>query len=83
MTLATVAAVGGVPAEYVKSARAWAAAGGGFGCASSFRLGPSIATLTRLSSFFAAWTSVLAGEMAGINSGLGSLQDSSASGSSR
>jgi ABC-type nitrate/sulfonate/bicarbonate transport system permease component len=73
MTLATVAAVGGVPAEYVKSARSLGSGG--------WRLwvrvilpasAPSIATAMRL-SFFAAWMSVLAGEMAGINSGLGSL----------
>jgi len=73
MTLATVAAVGGVPAEYIKSARSLGSRG--------WRLwlrvilpasAPSIATAMRL-SFFAAWMSVLAGEMAGINSGLGSL----------
>jgi len=73
MTLATVAAVAGVPAEYIKSARSLGSRG--------WRLwlrvilpasAPSIATAMRL-SFFAAWMSVLAGEMAGINSGLGSL----------
>lgn len=73
MTLATVAAVAGVPAEYVKSARSLGSRG--------WRLwlrvilpaaAPGIATAMRL-SFFAAWMSVLAGEMAGINSGLGSL----------
>ena len=73
MTLATVAALGGVPAEYIKSARSLGSRG--------WRLwlrvvlpaaAPSIATGIRL-SFFAAWMSVLAGEMAGINSGLGSL----------
>ncbi len=73
MTLATVAALGGVPGEYVKSARSLGSKG--------WRLwlrvilpaaAPGIATAVRL-SFFAAWMSVLAGEMAGINSGLGSL----------
>jgi len=73
MTLATVAALGGVPAEYIKSARSLGSSG--------WRLwlrvilpaaAPGVATAIRL-SFFAAWMSVLAGEMAGINSGLGSL----------
>jgi len=73
MTLATVAALGGVPGEYIKSARSLGSKG--------WRLwlrvilpaaAPGIATAVRL-SFFAAWMSVLAGEMAGINSGLGSL----------
>lgn len=73
MTLATVAAVAGVPAEYVKSARSL----GSHGWRLWMRVvvpasAPSIATAMRL-SFFAAWMSVLAGEMAGINSGLGSL----------
>jgi len=73
MTLAVVAALGGVPGEYVKSARSLGSTG--------WRLwlrvilpaaAPGVATAVRL-SFFAAWMSVLAGEMAGINSGLGSL----------
>jgi NitT/TauT family transport system permease protein len=73
MSLATVAALGGVPGEYVKGARSLGSNG--------WRLwlrvilpaaAPGIATAVRL-SFFAAWMSVLAGEMAGINSGLGSL----------
>ena len=73
MTLATVAALGGVPGEYIKSARSLGSRG--------WRLwvrvilpaaAPGVATAIRL-SFFAAWMSVLAGEMAGINSGLGSL----------
>ncbi|TMF92768.1 MAG: ABC transporter permease subunit [Chloroflexi bacterium] len=73
MTLATVAALGGVPGEYIKSARSLGSKG--------WRLwlrvilpaaAPGVATAIRL-SFFAAWMSVLAGEMAGINSGLGSL----------
>jgi ABC-type nitrate/sulfonate/bicarbonate transport system permease component len=73
MTLATVAALAGVPSEYVKSARSL----GSKGWQLWLRVilpaaAPGIATAVRL-SFFAAWMSVLAGEMAGINSGLGSL----------
>jgi NitT/TauT family transport system permease protein len=73
MTLATVAALSSVPAEYVKGARVLGSRG--------WRLwlqvivpaaGPAIATTIRI-SFFAAWMAVLAGEMAGINSGLGAL----------
>ena len=73
MTLATVAALGSVPGEYIKGARSLGSRG--------WRLwlrvilpaaAPGVATAVRL-SFFAAWMSVLAGEMAGINSGLGSL----------
>ena len=73
MTIATVAALGSVAGEYIKSARSLGSSG--------WRLwlrvilpaaSPGIATAVRL-SFFAAWMSVLAGEMAGINSGLGSL----------
>jgi ABC-type nitrate/sulfonate/bicarbonate transport system permease component len=73
MTLASVAAFDGVPREYLKVAqnlatpkpRMWlrvmlpAAA-------------PDIMTVARM-SFFGAWMAVLAGEMAGINSGLGYL----------
>ena len=73
MTLASVAAFDGVPREYLKVAqnlatprrRVWlsvilpAAA-------------PDILTVARM-SFFGAWMAVLAGEMAGINSGLGYL----------
>jgi NitT/TauT family transport system permease protein len=73
MTLATVAALRAVPEEYVKGARVLGARG--------LRLwlrimlpaaSPALATAMRL-SFFAAWMAVLAGEMAGINSGLGAL----------
>jgi ABC-type nitrate/sulfonate/bicarbonate transport system permease component len=73
MTLATVAALRAVPAEYVKGARVLGARG--------WRLwlrvilpaaAPGVATAVRI-SFFAAWMAVLAGEMAGINSGLGAL----------
>jgi len=73
MTLAVVAALGGVPGEYIKSARSL----GSHGWRLWLRVilpaaAPGVATAIRL-SFFAAWMSVLAGEMAGINSGLGSL----------
>jgi NitT/TauT family transport system permease protein len=73
MTLATVAALGSVPGEYIKSARSL----GSHGWRLWLRVilpaaAPGVATAVRL-SFFAAWMSVLAGEMAGINSGLGSL----------
>jgi NitT/TauT family transport system permease protein len=73
MTLATVAALTAVPPEYIKGARCLGSRG--------WRLwlrviipaaAPSLATAIRI-SFFAAWMSVLAGEMAGIDSGLGAL----------
>jgi NitT/TauT family transport system permease protein len=73
MTLATVAAVTAVAPEYIKGARCLGSRG--------WRLwlrviipaaAPSLATAIRI-SFFAAWMSVLAGEMAGIDSGLGAL----------
>jgi NitT/TauT family transport system permease protein len=73
MTLATVAALSAVPPEYVKGARVLGSRG--------WRLwlrvivpaaSPGLATAVRI-SFFAAWMSVLAGEMAGISSGLGAL----------
>jgi NitT/TauT family transport system permease protein len=73
MCLATLAALVAVPEELVKSARNLGARG--------WRLwlrvivpaaAPSLATAVRL-SFFVAWMSVLAGEMAGISSGLGAL----------
>ncbi|MFL5820755.1 MAG: ABC transporter permease [Solirubrobacteraceae bacterium] len=73
MTLATIAALASVPTEYVKGARVLGSQG--------WRLwlrvvipaaSPGLATAVRI-SFFAAWMSVLAGEMAGINSGLGAL----------
>lgn len=73
MTVAAVAAFDAVPREYVKvattlgagRARIW------------FRVLlpgalPGIMTMTRM-SLFGAWMAVLAGEMAGINSGLGYL----------
>ena len=73
MTLSAVAAFDGVPREYVKVAQNLGA--------SRWRIWfrvllpaatPSILTMTRM-SLFAAWMAILAGEMAGINSGLGYL----------
>lgn len=73
MTLATAAAIASVPAELIKTARSLGAKGN--------RLwlwvvlpaaAPSLLTIVRV-NFFAAWMAVLAGEMAGINSGLGAL----------
>lgn len=73
MTVSAVSAFQAVPKEYLKVAqnlgtsrlRIWR---------SVLLPGalPAILTMTRL-SFFAAWMAVLAGEMAGINSGLGYL----------
>lgn len=73
MTLATAAAIASIPAELIKTARSLGAKGP--------RLwlwvvlpaaAPSLLTIVRV-NFFAAWMAVLAGEMAGINSGLGAL----------
>jgi ABC-type nitrate/sulfonate/bicarbonate transport system permease component len=73
MTIATAAAIEGVPPELLKAARSLGANG--------YRLwlwivlpaiAPNLLTIVRV-NFFAAWMSVLAGEMAGINSGLGAL----------
>lgn len=73
MTLASVAAFDGVPREYLKVAQNLATP--------KLRLwlrvilpaaAPDIMTVARM-SFFGAWMAVLAGEMAGINSGLGYL----------
>jgi NitT/TauT family transport system permease protein len=73
MTLATTAAIGSVPPELIKTARSLGARRN--------RLwlwvvlpaaAPSLLTIVRV-NFFAAWMAVLAGEMAGINSGLGAL----------
>jgi NitT/TauT family transport system permease protein len=73
MTLATVAAITSVPDELLKTAKS-------FGVHGSRLLlwvvipavAPSLLTIVRV-NFFAAWMAVLAGEMAGINSGLGAL----------
>ena len=73
MTLATVAALGSVPGEHIKSARSLGSSGWRLWLRVTLpAAAPGVATAVRL-SFFAAWMSVLAGEMAGINSGLGSL----------
>ncbi len=73
MCVAAVAAFDGVPDEYIKVARS-------LGSSRSRTwlkvilpaAAPGLATMMRM-SFFAAWMAVLAGEMAGINSGLGYL----------
>lgn len=73
MTLASVAAFDGVPREYLKVAQSLATP--------KLRMwlrvilpaaAQDIMTVARM-SFFGAWMAVLAGEMAGINSGLGYL----------
>lgn len=73
MTIATAAAIEGVPPELIKTARSLGA--------KDYHLwlwiilpaiSPSLLTIVRV-NFFAAWMAVLAGEMAGINSGLGAL----------
>ncbi len=72
-TVAAVAALDDVPDEYRKVARLLGARG------TSYWLrvivpaaAPALVTTMRM-SFFGAWMAVLAGEMAGINSGLGAL----------
>ena len=71
--LSAIAAFDGVPDEYIKIARCL-----GFSRKDIwFRVilpasASGLATVMRM-SFFAAWMAVLAGEMAGINSGLGYL----------
>ncbi len=73
MCCASVAAFDSVPQEYRKVARSLGAS-----TAEMWRTvllpaaAPSLMTMVRM-SFFAAWMAVLAGEMAGINSGLGYL----------
>jgi len=73
MCCAAVAAFDAVPEEYRRVARSL-----GAGTAELWRTvllpaaAPSLMTMVRM-SFFAAWMAVLAGEMAGINSGLGYL----------
>lgn len=73
MTIATVAAIGSVPDNLIKSARSlgtsrtqtalWV-----IGPAAA----PSLLTMLRL-NMFAAWMAVLAGEMAGVDAGLGAM----------
>lgn len=73
MTLAVAAAVDGVPSELLKTARS-------LGAKRVYlwlwvvlpAIAPGLLTIVRV-NFFAAWMAVLAGEMAGINSGLGAL----------
>lgn len=73
MTLSAVAAFDGVPGEYIKVAQSLGASRRRIW----FRVilpaaTPNILTMARM-SLFGAWMAVLAGEMAGINSGLGYL----------
>ena len=73
MTLSAVAAFDGVPGEYIKVAQSLGASRKRIW----FRVilpaaTPNILTMARM-SLFGAWMAVLAGEMAGINSGLGYL----------
>lgn len=73
MSLATAAAVGGVPSELIKTARSLGAKGRQLWLWVVIpAVAPSLLTIVRV-NFFAAWMAVLAGEMAGINSGLGAL----------
>lgn len=73
MCLATVAALGGVPEELIKGARSLGTRGLRLWSRVIFpAASPALWTAVRL-SFFTAWMAVLAGEMAGINSGLGAL----------
>lgn len=73
MTLATAAAISNVPGELVKTAKSLGAKGGFLWTKVVLpSAAPSLITIVRV-NFFAAWMAVLAGEMAGINSGLGAL----------
>jgi ABC-type nitrate/sulfonate/bicarbonate transport system permease component len=73
MTLATVAAISAVPEELLKTARSLGVSGIDLWLQVVFpAVAPSLLTIVRV-NFFAAWMAVLAGEMAGINSGLGAL----------
>lgn len=73
MTLATAAAISSVPDELVKTARSLGAKGNRLWLWVVFpATAPGLVTIVRV-NFFAAWMAVLAGEMAGINSGLGAL----------
>jgi NitT/TauT family transport system permease protein len=73
MTLATVAAISAVPEELLKTARSLGVNGIDLWLQVVFpAVAPSLLTIVRV-NFFAAWMAVLAGEMAGINSGLGAL----------
>ena len=73
MTLATAAVIASVPDELVKTAKSLGAKGNRLWLWVVFpAAAPSLLTILRV-NFFAAWMAVLAGEMAGINSGLGAL----------
>ncbi len=73
MTLATAAAISSVPEELLKTARSLGLSGIRLWLWVVFpAVSPSLLTIIRV-NFFAAWMAVLAGEMAGINSGLGAL----------
>lgn len=73
MTIATAAAITAVPRTYVKTARSLGASGVQTAllvvAPAAF---PSLITMVRL-NLFAAWMAVLAGEMAGVDAGLGAL----------
>lgn len=73
MTLATTAAIGTVPEELLKTARSLGVSGSRLWLWVVLpAVAPGLLTIVRV-NFFAAWMAVLAGEMAGINSGLGAL----------
>jgi NitT/TauT family transport system permease protein len=72
-TVAAVAALDDVPDEYRKVARLLGARGASYWLRVIVpAAAPGLVTTMRM-SFFGAWMAVLAGEMAGINSGLGAL----------
>lgn len=73
VTVAAVAALDDVPDEYRKVARLLGAKGTDFWLRVIVpAAAPGLVTTMRM-SFFGAWMAVLAGEMAGISSGLGAL----------
>ena len=73
VTVAAVAALDDVPDEYRKVARLLGAHGWNYWLRVILpAAAPALVTTMRM-SFFGAWMAVLAGEMAGINSGLGAL----------
>jgi ABC-type nitrate/sulfonate/bicarbonate transport system permease component len=73
MTLATAAAIENVSRDLVKAARSLGAQGWFLWTRVILpAASPGLLTIVRV-NFFAAWMAVLAGEMAGINSGLGAL----------
>jgi NitT/TauT family transport system permease protein len=72
-TVAAVAALDDVPDEYRKVARLLGASGANYWLRVIVpAAAPGLVTTMRM-SFFGAWMAVLAGEMAGISSGLGAL----------